>query len=316
VAERRTPAEAFGPDPHSLHDATGEQLDWIARWLTHCRALGVPIHGVTHHEYIEVDPTTRGFTAPTRLALNSAVAAAVNTTVRAVDANVQIWGGEIGPHNGGSPPCDHSSMRWAVFGDAFWYADALASKARSGYAGFCRQDYIGADYGLVDCATGTPLPDFYVALLWTHVMGPTVLQVHLTNPTTGKALGDGGVVRAAAHCLAPRESHDGPNGGVGIMLINLSNRSTTAHFDAALGDLKRVYVLEANDDVASSLTAVGGLLGTGATLNGAPLRAAANGTVLRPVPRPVSGSSAELPAHSIGFYVLPKAYLPDCPWST
>jgi hypothetical protein len=153
----------FGPDPHSLHDATGEQLDWIARWLTHCRALGVPIHGVTHHEYIEVDPTTRGFTAPTRLALNSAVAAAVNTTVRAVDANVQIWGGEsactapktdetsrpcltglsgcvrmcgradftrgpsarsrarrcvrscaVGPHNGGSPPCDHSSMRWAV----------------------------------------------------------------------------------------------------------------------------------------------------------------------------------------------------------
>jgi hypothetical protein len=56
-----------------------------------------------------------------------------------------------GPHNGGSPPCDHSSMRWANFGNSLWYADALASKAWNGYAGLCRQDYIGADYGMVDC---------------------------------------------------------------------------------------------------------------------------------------------------------------------
>ena len=26
-----------------------------------------------------------------------------------------------GPHNGGSPPCDHSFLRWSVFGDSFWY---------------------------------------------------------------------------------------------------------------------------------------------------------------------------------------------------
>jgi hypothetical protein len=132
----------FGPDPHSLHDASGVQLAWISEWLAHCKARGVPIAGVTQHEYVEVDPTLRGFTAPTRLALNSAIAAAINRTVRAVDATVGIFGGEIGPHNGGSPPCDHSSMRWASFGDSLWYADALAAKAKHGYAGFCRQDYV------------------------------------------------------------------------------------------------------------------------------------------------------------------------------
>ena len=38
-----------------------------------------------------------------------------------------------------------SSMRWATFGDAFWYADNLAAMAKNGYSGLCRQDYIGAD---------------------------------------------------------------------------------------------------------------------------------------------------------------------------
>ena len=41
--------------------------------------------------------------------------------------------------------CLSSSMRWATFGDAFWYADNLAAMAKNGYSGLCRQDYIGAD---------------------------------------------------------------------------------------------------------------------------------------------------------------------------
>lgn len=77
----------------------------------------------------------------------AAIAAAINATVRAHAPNTTqtgIYGGEIGPHNGGSPPCDHTSMRWATFGDSLWYADALAAKASNGYDGFCRQDYIGS----------------------------------------------------------------------------------------------------------------------------------------------------------------------------
>ena len=65
-----------------------------------------------------------------------------------------LWSsGEIGPHNGGSPPCDHSSMRWANFGDSFWYLDAMGVKAAGGYSVFCRQDFIGADYVRTPCHT-------------------------------------------------------------------------------------------------------------------------------------------------------------------
>ena len=91
--------------------------------------------------------------------------------------------------------------------------------------------------------------------------------------------------------------------------------STTAHFDEALGGVARRYVLEASDDAATSLTGVGGLLGTGITLNGALLTAAADGTVPRPAPAASEGSSATLPAYSIAFFILPKAYHPDCPWA-
>jgi hypothetical protein len=31
------------------------------------------------------------------------------------------------------------------------YADSLGAKAFHGYTGHCRQDLIGADYGLLDC---------------------------------------------------------------------------------------------------------------------------------------------------------------------
>ena len=125
----------YGPDPHSLHDASGSQLNWIAEFLDGCAKLGVPMRGVTHHEYTEVDPTVEGFTAAATLAKNGAIAAAINATVRAHNSVAGIFGGEIGPHNGGSPPCDHTSMRWAVFGDSLWYADALAAKAKNGCKG-------------------------------------------------------------------------------------------------------------------------------------------------------------------------------------
>ena len=55
------------------------------------------------------------------------------------------------------------------------YADALGSKARHGYQVFARQDFIGIDYGLLDCLTHDPLPDYYVAALYTRLMAPGVL---------------------------------------------------------------------------------------------------------------------------------------------
>ena len=69
-------------------------------------------------------------------------------------------------------------------------------------AGFCRQDYIGADYGLVDCSTGTPLPDFYTALTWTRTMGEKVLDVAATGTKTGRAVPYGNFALILIHFAA------------------------------------------------------------------------------------------------------------------
>ena len=129
----------------------------------------------------EVDPTPEGFTSPAQLDVSGAIAKMVNHTIREHDATVQIFGGEIGPHNDGSPVCDHTSMRWANFGTSLWYSDALAAKALHGYSGFCRQDYIGGDYGMLDCSTGAPLPDYYTALAFTTLMGQRVLGARVAE---------------------------------------------------------------------------------------------------------------------------------------
>ena len=144
-------------------------------------SAGLPIVGATLHKYIEVN--TERDTDSTTLDETAARLEAYKQTVLAGWAAAgtsapppRMWGGEVGPHNGGTPPCAHSSMRWATFADSLWYIDALASAGKLSYEAFCRQDLIGADYGLLDCATGEPLPDYWSAVLWSALTGPIVLE--------------------------------------------------------------------------------------------------------------------------------------------
>ena len=51
-------------------------------------------------------------------------------------------------------------------GESFWYLDSMGSKARNGYSVYCRQNFIGIDYGLLECESGRPVPDYYAALIW------------------------------------------------------------------------------------------------------------------------------------------------------
>ena len=301
----------LGPDPHSLHGPSGSQLQWIADWLDGCKTLGVPVYGVTHHEYVEVDPSPSGFVSANTLALNGAIAAAINHTVRQHDAEVRIFGGEIGPHNGGSPPCDHTSMRWAVFGDSLWYADALAAKALNGYSGLCRQDFIGADYGMLDCRSGSPLPDYYTALLWTRTMGARVLAVLATDMANRSLPPDTSSIRVYAHCAT---GEVGQAGGVTLLAINLGNRSTTLHRGSASAGEVNAFVLTPSPDPSSSLTPQGGLMGTGAMLNGQLLKLGAGGQAPATPPKTIAGAATPLvvPPTAIAFFVVPGAKHPDC----
>lgn len=143
------PADAqpkiIGPDTHGLHVSppSASILAYLSDFCGNATAYGVPLHALTHHEYIEVNDDTANGTYfssldPAVLNVTTSISAAVNASLGA-RSGVQLWAGEIGPHNGGSPPCDHSSMRWANFADIFWYADALGATARNGYDAFCRQ---------------------------------------------------------------------------------------------------------------------------------------------------------------------------------
>eukprot|EP00755_Sulcionema_specki_P016788 Sspe_Gene.62840::Locus_35575_Transcript_2_3_Confidence_0.400_Length_1766::g.62840::m.62840/K07964/HPSE; heparanase len=239
----------FGPDPHSLHtDGDNKTLQWMVEFVTACREYGVPLEGVTHHEYIEVDITT--FTSPDWLDRTMTIATAVNATISPL--GVQVWAGEIGPHNGGSPPCNHEWMRWSVFGNSLWYVDSMGSKARAGYTGYCRQDYIGADYGLLDCATGTPLPDYYAGWVWTKTMGTRVLA-----PSS-----DSRNVRVYAHC-ANRRNY--PRGAVTVVLLNLASAEQSVSLP--YNGNAELFVLTPSSDPKTSLTPHAGLNGTGILLN-------------------------------------------------
>ena len=281
----------FGPDPHSFHGPTGVMLQWIGDWIDACHDRHVPIHGVTHHEYIEVDPTPEGFTSPARLALNGAVAKAIHTLVRKHDTQVGIWGGEIGPHNGGNPVCNHSMMRWAVFGDVLWYADAMASKALHGYTGFCRQDYIGGDYGLMDCSTGQPLPDYWLAVLFGKLMGTKVLK---GNMTASSSLAS---IKTYVHCTN-KKMVDGSSGksDVTYMMINLSQNDTTVHVPTNQ-IIRSAWILAPSQ--LSGLTNGTGLMGTAIMLNGKELLSIKDVKGVA-----VHSTSVLLPRTSVGFFVV------------
>ena len=60
------------------------------------------LHAVTHHEYLEIHQTN--VVDPAFLDLTGEIAAQVVAAVRGVSATVEIWAGEIGPHNGMGGP--------------------------------------------------------------------------------------------------------------------------------------------------------------------------------------------------------------------
>ena len=193
------------------------------------------------------------------------------------------------------------------------YADAMGSKAANGYDSFCRQDLIGADYGLLDCATAEPLPDYYTALLWAKTMGRTAFAVDAAGGG-GRADGRGAAatVRLYAHCTAAAESAGGAAAGsLTVLAINLANEGATLRL-SSVGDVARAYVLEGDADARASLTGVGGLLGTGAKLNGSPLRAAADGTPPELTPATDLGREVTLPPTSLAWLVVPGAARKEC----
>ncbi len=175
-----------GPDALGLHAPNATPgvippavlLQYMSDFVVAMRGR---LRAVTHHEYIEINETN--VRDPAFLDYTYGIAEQVVRAIRGVSAGVEIWAGEIGPHNGQGGPGDATPGNCAGnrvcgrFGSALWYADAMASKARAGYAAFCRQDFIGADYGLTNFTTLAPTPDYWLLVLWQRLVGARVLAV-------------------------------------------------------------------------------------------------------------------------------------------
>ncbi|CAK9201177.1 unnamed protein product [Sphagnum jensenii] len=171
----------------------------------------------------------------------------VQSLLQAVAPSTVAWVGEAGgAYNSGH----HLVTDAFIF--SFWYLDQLGMAASYDTKVYCRQSFIGGNYGLLNTTTFEPNPDFYSALLWNRLMGTTVLAASFKGAL---------YLRAYAHC-----QKNTTQGGVTILLINLSKlitykvstvlltapskTSTTRleyHLTAANGDLhSQVMLLNGN----------------------------------------------------------------------
>jgi heparanase len=93
----------------------------------------------------------------------------------------------------------------ATFLDSFRYLVQHASLAQRGVKVIMHNTLAASDYGLLDETTFAPRPNYWAALLWRRLMGPTVLNPG-PSPSSNTYL--------YAHCL-----RDHP-GGVALLVIN------------------------------------------------------------------------------------------------
>lgn len=93
----------------------------------------------------------------------------------------------------------------ATFLDSFRYLDQLGRLSKLGVQVHMHNTLASSDYGLLDDHTQMPRPNYWAALLWHKLMGPTVLDA---GPSPAPAL------HLYAHCLR------GQPGGVALLAIN------------------------------------------------------------------------------------------------
>lgn len=168
---------------------------------------------------------------------------------------------------------------WAnTFLDSFRYLDQLGRLAKQDVTVVAHNTLLASDYGLLDDKTLEPKPNYWAALLWRRLVGPTVLK-------SGVPIREG--LHLYAHCLR------GTSGGVALLAIN---NSRTRPISIVLPNGGDRYTLSARD-----------LEATQVELNGEVLRLSAGDElpVLKPVH--VSAGTVELQPASITFLAVATA---------
>jgi len=176
--------------------------------------------------------------------------------------------------------------------------------AQAGYQIFCRQDFYGIDYAILDCVGHYPVPDYYLAIVWNLVVGPHVLNTTrpITKPTA--------TIRPYAHCSKQYK------GGLTVMIVNINAVAVTVQItltSGTLGSSREDYLMTAPPPVNGSYP--DGIYGKKVQLNGQTLDFTVGGQL--PAIKPVQSQDADksiinLPEYSYAYYVYPNANSPIC----
>jgi len=172
---------------------------------------------------------------------------------------------------------------WAsTFLDSFRYLDQLGRLARRGVSVVFHNTLASSDYGLIDQTTLTPRPNYWAALLWRRLMGPTVLDAGPSRPG----------LHLYAQCL-----RDHP-GGVTLMAIN-TNRTKPQSIDLAIAADRYTLTAQKLDSAR-------------VRLNGHELGVMADGELPSLPGRPIPPAHVELAPASITFLAVAEAANKSC----
>jgi hypothetical protein len=172
---------------------------------------------------------------------------------------------------------------WATtFRDSFRYLDQLGQLAKQGVQAVMHNTLAASEYALIDHTTLEPRPNYWAALLWRRLMGPTVLDAGAASPG----------VHLYAHCMA------GKPGGVTLLAIN-AHQSGVASL--ALAAAAERYTLAAR-----------GLDEVRVLLNGRELAVGTGNRLPTFQPERVPAGQVELSPASITFLAVPGAGNPGC----
>ncbi len=171
----------------------------------------------------------------------------------------------------------------STFLDSFRYLDQLGRLAKSGVQVVAHNTLASSDYGLLDEHTLTPRPNYWSALLWRKLMGPTVL-----DPGPSPAPG----LHLYAHCLR------GHSGGVALLAIN-TDRTVSQSFELPAESDR--YTLTARN-----------LEDKRVDLNGNELRLGADDELPRLAGVPTQSGRVTFAPASITFLAIPNANNGSC----
>ncbi|XP_057686572.1 heparanase [Corythoichthys intestinalis] len=275
-------AGLFGPD---VGQPRGHGPDLLDGFL---RSGADAIDACTwHHYYVNGrDTSLDDFLDPKVLDSLALKIKQIVQEVKRLSPGKPVWLGETGSAYGGGAPGLSDT-----FAAGFMWLDKLGLAARGGVSVVMRQVLIGSGaYHLLDERLD-PLPDFWLTLLYKHVVGTDVLSPDGFSATAG-----GGRVRLYLHSATPRYGE----GAVTLISVNLNKMAANVRVPRRLASRGYVdaFVLQ------SDRRGLDGLLSRRVMLNGVVL--SMTGLMLPELVgrRLVVSKHIQLPALSLAFFVF------------